>query len=367
LPPLLDLGAQHAPLRAEIDAAIARVIDTSSLIGGAELEAFETEFAAFLGCRRAVGVASGTDALRLALIACGVGPGDEVITSAVSFVATAAAILAVGATPVLVDPDPASGLLEAPSAAAAITARTAALLPVHLYGQCIDLHAFAELAERHGLALIEDACQAHGATRDGLAAGTVGDAAAFSFYPGKNLGALGDAGALTTNRDELAERVARLRDHGRSERYLHLEVGATARLDALQAAVLRVKLRRLADWNSARREHARAYDAVFDELGIEHVAAVAGSVFHQYVLLDDERDRLAGGLAARGVGTGVHYPLALHHQPALAGRVRAGGSLEGAESLTARCLSIPVYPELSAPERDQIVAAVAALQPTGVS
>lgn len=367
MPPLLDLGAQHAPLRGEIDAAIGRVIDANEFIGGSELVAFESEFAAFLGCPHAVGVASGTDALRLALLACDIGPGDEVITSAMSFIATVAAILAVGATPVLVDPDPTTGLIDADTAAAAITSRTAALLPVHLYGQCVDLHAFAKLASRRGLALIEDACQAHGATRDGLVAGTVGDAAAFSFYPGKNLGALGDGGMLTTNGAALAERVVRLRDHGRSDRYLHTEVGATARLDGLQAAVLRIKLRHLEEWNAARREHARAYGKAFDELGIEHVAAQAGSVYHQYVLRCDDRDALAAGLGERGVGTAVHYPVPLHRQPALVGRVSIEGSLDGAEELAARCLSIPVYPELSGEERELVLTTIAVLQPTGVS
>jgi len=363
--PLLDLAAQHDPIRGELDRAMAAVLDCNGYIGGPEVDAFEAEFAVWVGSRHCVGVSSGTDALRLGLLACGVGPGDEVITSAMSFIATTAAILAVGATPVLVDPDPVSGLLTVDGVAAAINARTVALLPVHLYGQAVDLRAFRALADAHGLALVEDACQAHGARRDGLAAGAVGDVAAFSFYPGKNLGGFGDGGALTTSNREIAERVARLRDHGRSDRYTHGEIGATARLDALQAAVLRIKLRRLTDWNEARRAHGEFYDVAFDELGIDHVrqAADSESVFHQYVLLCDDRDGVASGLAARGIGTGIHYPVPLHRQPALAGRVLTAASLDGAENLAARCLSIPVFPELHDVARGEIVDAVAALHP----
>ena len=362
--PLLDLGAQHAAMRAEIDVAIARVIDGGTFIGGDEVESFEREFAAQIGAAHCVGVGSGTAALALGLRALGIGPGDEVITSAMSFVATSAAILQVGATPVLVDPDCATGLLEADAVEGAITPATAALLPVHLYGQPVDLRAFRELADRHGLKLVEDACQAHGARRDGLAAGAVGDVAAFSFYPGKNLGALGDGGALTTRDAELAERVRRLRDHGRIDRYVHAEVGETARLDALQAAVLRVKLARLPAWNAARRANAARYDALLDEAGVDHVRQREGSesVFHQYVVLCEERDQLAAGLAERGIGTGIHYALPLHRQPALAGRMRCVGSLEGAESIAARCLSIPVHPDLSAEAVQEIAAATAELQ-----
>lgn len=360
--PLLDLGAQHAPLRAELDAAISRVVDATSFIGGAEVEAFEREFADFCGAEHCVTLSSGTEALRLGLVAAGVGPGDEVITTAMTFVATVEAIIGAGAAPVLVDPDPRTGLLEPAAAAAAITERTAALLPVHLYGQPVDLVAFRALADSAGLLLAEDACQAHGAERDGLRAGTVGDFAAFSFYPGKNLGALGDGGALTTGSRDLAERVARLRDHGRLDRYLHVDVGTTARLDAIQAAALRVKLPQLERWNAARREHAAAYDSAFSALGVAHVPELPGArgVYHQYVLLADDRDRLANALAGRGVATGVHYPVALHEQPALQGRIRVAGELTGAEQIALRALSLPVYPELTDEARTVVIGAIAA-------
>lgn len=360
--PLDDLAAQHGLLSGEIEAAIAGVLASNAFIGGPEVQAFEREFAAYLGCEYAVGLASGSDALRLGLQACGIGPGDEVITSAMSFIATVAAVLAVGATPVLVDPDPVTGLLEADAAAEAIGERTAALLPVHLYGQAVDLAAFKALAVRHDLALIEDACQAHGASRNGLVAGTVGDAAAFSFSPGKNLGALGDGGALTTSRAYIAERVSRMRDHGRLERYVHREVGENSRLDAIQAAVLRVKLRHLEAWNEARRGHAEAYDTAFDEQGIGHIRQAHGarSVFHRYVLLCDERDALAAALTELGIATAVHYPLALHRQPALAGRVRTLTPPVCAEAIAARCLSIPVFPELDKSRRRAIVDGIAA-------
>jgi dTDP-4-amino-4,6-dideoxygalactose transaminase len=366
--PLLDLGAQHAPLRSEIEASVAAVLDTTGFIGGPAVARFETEFAAYCGVEHAVTVSSGTAALQLALQAAGVGAGDEVITSAMTFVATVEAIVNAGATPVLVDPDPRTGLLDPGPAAAAITERTAALLPVHLYGHCVDLRGFRALADRHGLFLLEDACQAHGAWRDGVQAGAVGDAAAFSFYPGKNLGALGDGGALTTGRADIAERVARLRDHGRIDKYLHAEIGTTARLDALQCAALSVKLPHLDGWNARRREHAEAYDAAFGELGIAVIAAPADarSVYHHYVLLCDDRDAIAAGLDERGIATGVHYPVALHDQPAVRGRARHG-ELPGAERLASSVLSIPVHPDLTTDQRCAVIDAVTAVVPCGAA
>jgi dTDP-4-amino-4,6-dideoxygalactose transaminase len=330
------------------------------------VEAFESEFAAFCGTPHAVTVSSGTAALQLALQAAGIGPGDEVVTSAMTFVATVEAIINAGATPVLADADPRTGLLEPAAAAAAITDRTAALLPVHLYGHCADLRGFRALADRHGLFLLEDACQAHGAERDGLRAGAAGDAAAFSFYPGKNLGALGDGGALTTGRADIAERVARLRDHGRRDKYLHGEIGTTARLDALQCAALRVKLPHLAGWNARRREHAAAYDAAFGPLGIDAIAAPEGarSVYHHYVLLCEDRDAVAAGLSQRGIGNGVHYPVALHQQPAVQGRARHG-DLSGAERLASTVLSIPVHPDLTDDQRRDVIDAVVTVVPHG--
>ena len=352
--PLLDLAAQHAPLRAELEAALTGVMASGRFVGGAEVERFERDFAAFCGARHCVGVGSGTDALRLGLWAAGVGPGDEVVTTAMTFIATVEAILEVGALPVLADPDPLTGLLTVEAAEAAITDRTVALLPVHLYGQAVDLAGFRALADRRGLLLVEDACQAHGAERDGLRAGSVGDFAAFSFYPGKNLGAFGDAGALTTNDEALATRVALLRDHGREDHYLHAVSGTNSRLDAIQAAVLNVKLPRLEAWNAKRRANAAVYDA---ELGLPSVAQAPGSlpVYHHYVLLTDEREELIARLGERGVATGVHYPVPLHRQPGLTGRVVAASELEAADSLADTVLSIPVHPELSPEARELVI------------
>jgi dTDP-3-amino-3,4,6-trideoxy-alpha-D-glucose transaminase len=301
-----------------LDEAIARVITRGWFILGPELEAFEAEFAAASGATHAVGVGTGTDAIALTLRAIGVGPGDEVITSPMSAAFSALAIVMAGATPVFADIDTERLNLDPRAAEAAITPRTAALLPVHLYGQPADMPAFATIASRHGLALVEDACQAHLATSHGHAVGTFGAAGAFSFYPTKNLGALGDAGAVTTNDAGLAEKLRRLRNGGQSERYRHVEFGVNSRLDEMQAAILRERLRRLPAWTTRRREIASTYRASLDGARVTVPRECdPGHVYHLFPVLVEDRDDFQRHLNARGIGTLVHYPVPLPRQPAL--------------------------------------------------
>jgi dTDP-4-amino-4,6-dideoxygalactose transaminase len=359
--PLLDLHAQHASIREELDAAIAGVIAHGKFVQGPEVVEFEQAFATYCGVSYCVGTSNGTSAIELLLRAAGIGRGDEVVTTPMTFIASVEPILLAGARPVFADVDPETALLRADAVEAAITPRTVAIMPVHLYGQTVDLDAFRELADRHQVLLIEDAAQAHGARWRDRPAGSVGDAATFSFFPGKNLGALGDAGAVTTNDEALAARLRKLRDHGRMDKYRHDEVGTNARLDTLQAAVLNVKLRRLERWNDGRRVHAAGYDEAFAAL--EDVTPIrvvddAVAVYHQYVVRVADRDRAALALAERGISTGVHYPLPLHRQPALEGLV--GGDFAAAEALAEEVLSLPVYPELTEAQRDSVVAALAA-------
>ena len=358
---LLDIRAQHDELEGAVERAVLEVLRHGRFVGGPEVAAFEQDFAAFCGTADAVGVGSGTEALRLALIAGGVRRGDEVVTTSSSFFATAAAIVEVGAVPVLVDPDLHTGLITPEAAAAAIGPRTSALLPVHLWGQTVDLAGFRALAERHGLLLVEDAAQAHGASSGAIAAGAGGQLAAFSFYPGKNLGALGEAGIVTTSDPSLAARLRRLRDHGRDGHNLHVEVGVNARLDTIQAAALGAKLPRLAHWNARRREIARSYDEAIAGLpGVTpiDVADARGCAYHHYVVRVDERDGFRAALAARGVETGIHYPVPLHLQPALRDRVRLAGPLPAAEELAETVVSLPVHPTLAAAAVDHVVGAL---------
>jgi dTDP-4-amino-4,6-dideoxygalactose transaminase len=357
--PLLDIHAQHDSVRDELEAAIARVLAHGRFISGPEVAEFEEAFAAYCGAAHCIGTSNGTTAIEIVLRAAGIGPGDEVVTTAFTFIASVEPILFAGATPVLADVDPETGLLEVDAVEAAITERTAALMPVHLYGQTVDLDAFRELADRRKLLFIEDAAQAHGAEWRGRRAGSVGDAATFSFFPGKNLGALGDAGGVTTNDDALAERVRKLRDHGREDKYRHDVVGTNARLDTLQAALLHAKLRHLDDWNEARRRHAAAYDAAFADVeGVTPIRIRDGAlaVFHQYVVRLEDRDAARAALAAQEIETGVHYPIPLHRQPALAGLV--SGEFPAAEALASEVLSLPVFPEMTEEQRDSVVAAL---------
>jgi len=364
--PLLDLNAQHASLGERLDGAIASVVGHGQFVQGPEVARFEDAFARFCDARHCVGTSSGTSAIELALRAAGIGRGDEVVTTPLTFIATVAPIVQAGAHPVLADVDAATGLVQVESVEAAITPRTAALLPVHLYGQTIDLDGFRSLADRHKLFLLEDAAQAHGARWRGRRAGSVGDAATFSFFPGKNLGALGDAGCVTTNDQALDARIRKLADHGRVDKYRHDELGINARLDTLQAAVLLAKLPHLDDWNERRRRHAAAYDEAFGPApGVDRIRVRDGAlaVYHQYVVRLADRDRVREELRERGISTGVHYPVPLHWQPALDGV--ATGSFPVAERLAREVTSLPVFPELSSEQRDAVVAGVTAAVETG--
>lgn len=346
--------------RPAIEAAIARVLDSGWFVLGPEVAAFEAEFAASAGASHAVGVNTGTDAIALALRGLGIGAGDEVITSPLSAAYSALAIDMIGARPVFADIDPVRLTLAPDAVAAAVTARTRAVLPVHLYGQPADMDGIAAVAARHGLVVVEDACQAHGATVAGRPVGRGSAAAAFSFYPTKNLGALGDGGAVTTDDPALAERVRRLRNGGQSSRYHHDETGVNSRLDELQAAILRARLPRLAAATAARRRLAGRYRAA---LAAAPVAVPpecdAGHVYHLFPVLTEARDRVQADLLARGVETLVHYPVPIPRQPAARGWSPA--DCPAADAACARLVSLPLYPSLAATAQDDVVAAVLSL------
>lgn len=355
--PFVDLQAQYAPLKDEILAAIASVLDAMQLFQGPQQRAFEEEFARFCGCQHAVGVSNGTDALELALRALNIGAGDEVITQPNTFVATAEAISAVGARPVFVDVDERSACLDPANIEASLSPRTRAIIPVHLYGRPSDMGPIVAIAREHGLAVIEDACQAHGARLGERRAGALGDIACFSFYYSKNLGAYGEAGAVTTNDPALAEWVRLYRDHGSSVRYQHEVIGRNARLDAIQAAILSVKLPHLERWNEERRTHARQLSQLLAETSLE-LPDFGGDavyhVFHLYVARHPERDRLRAFLGQRGIATGVHYPTPIHLQPAYAWLGYRRGAFPVAERWADQCLSLPMYAELSAGQIERI-------------
>jgi dTDP-4-amino-4,6-dideoxygalactose transaminase len=348
--PMVDLKAQYARIRNDVDAGIARVVSGTGFIKGEDCGLFEQEFAAFCGAKAACGVANGTDALTLALKAYGVGPGDEVVTVANTFVATGEAVLLNGATPVWVDVDPATYTMDPAKLERAIGARTKVILPVHLYGHPADMRAILEIASRHGLPVLEDAAQAHGAEVDGTRAGALGHAACFSFYPGKNLGAYGDAGTVVSNDEAFIARVREVANHGSgAEKYSHRVPGTNSRLDSIQAAVLRAKLPHLDAWNRERAERAQAYTTAL--AGIEGVVlptvrAGAKSAWHLYTIRVPARDDLAAHLKAQGIATAVHYPRPLHLQPAMAAAGGRPGQLPVSESLCREVLSIPLYPEL---------------------
>jgi dTDP-4-amino-4,6-dideoxygalactose transaminase len=355
--PLVDLQAQYAVIQNEIDAAIRRVVESAQFIMGPDVAAFEEEFAAWSRLPYCVGLGSGTAALELTLRALRVGRGDEVITAAHTFIATAEAISAVGAKPIFVEIDPLTYNLDPGAFAAAISPRTRAVVPVHLYGQPADMTHIGAIAAEHGIAVIEDAAQAHGATLDGRAVGTFGDAACFSFYPGKNLGAYGDAGAIVTQKAELAAQVRSLRNHGRRSKYLHDQVGFGHRIDTLQAAILRAKLPFLSGWTEARRRLAARYDELLTNTGVTlpYVAPAANPVWHLYVIRTPERDALFKELESKGIGAGVHYPVPLHLQPAYAFLGHRAGALPVTEEVAATCLSLPIYPEMSDAQQDRVV------------
>lgn len=348
--PMVDLKAQYARIRAEVDAAVARVLESTQFIKGEECTLLEREFAAYCGAAHACGVANGTDALILALRAYGVGPGDEVVTVANTFIATGEAILLNGAKPVFVDVDPDTFTLDPSALEKAITPKTKVILPVHLYGHPADMEPILAVAKRHGLPVLEDAAQAHGAEIDGRRAGNLGHAACFSFYPGKNLGAYGDAGMVVSNDKEFLARVRQIANHGGgSNKYDNVVLGTNSRLDTLQAAILRVKLRHLDTWNRERQERAAAYSAALS--GIPGVMLPrerqgARSAWHLYTVRTPDRDALASRLKEKGISTAVHYPRPIHLQPAMAPAGGRPGDLPVSEQLSREVLSLPLYPEL---------------------
>ena len=355
--PFLDLRRQHATLRAELDDALRDVVGGDCFVGGPQVEAFEHAFATFCGATAAVGVANGTDAIELALRALGIGAGDEVITAANTCIPTVAGIEASGATPVLVDVDEASFTLDPNELPDATTSRTKAIVPVHLYGQCADVHAVGEYAREHGLVVVEDAAQAHGAAHDGVRAGRLGAAAGFSFYPTKNLGAMGDAGAIVTNNPHLAQTARELRGFGERGREA-VRRGSNSRLDPIQAALLLVKLRRLETWNDRRRQLAALYRSeLADAVVVPNEGAAAHHVYHLFVIRSPRRDALARDLARRGIATLVHYPRAVHEHPAYHELGRPG-RLARSERLAREVLSLPLYPELTDEEVRAVAAAV---------
>jgi dTDP-4-amino-4,6-dideoxygalactose transaminase len=366
--PFVDLKAQYETLRDEVADAIQGVLDSAQFIGGEAVASFERDFAAYCQVRHARGVASGTDALHLALRALDIGHGDEVITTAHTFIATAAAIVAAGARPVFVDIDPDTHTIDPRMIERALTSRTRAIVAVHLFGQPADMGPIKDIARRHDLYVLEDAAQAHGAEYQGVRTGALGDVACFSFYPGKNLGAYGDGGAVTTNSAAIAERIERLRDHGRTSHYSHAEIGFNSRLDALQAAVLQIKLRRLDEWNTNRQRAAEWYSAELAQSGIKTPFVRKGSthVYHLYVIATNERDAMRNKLDEAGVATGIHYPLPLHLQPAFAYLGYRRGDFPCSEAMAARSLSLPMFPELARDHVRRIAAiARAAAEPAG--
>jgi dTDP-4-amino-4,6-dideoxygalactose transaminase len=364
--PFLDLWRIHEPFAATLGEEFSSLIERGSFVNGAEVAAFEDAFAAYCGAEHCVGFSSGLDALRLALIAAGLGRGSEpggqeVIVPAHTFIATVEAVTQAGARPVLVDVREDDFNLDAELAAAAVTEQTAAILPVHLYGQLVDVEAVGDLARRHGLTVIEDACQAHGATRAGVRAGTLGDAAAFSFYPGKNLGAMGDAGAVVCDDPELARSMRALREHGQREKYHHVVPGYTARIDTLQAIVLQRKLPYLDEWNEQRRTIAAAYSRDLDGVGdLMLPASAEGSepVWHLYVVRTGNPEGLAEHLAARGIGTGRHYPEPIHLSAAYRSLGYGPGDFPVTERIAASVLSLPIFPGMTGEEVETVVEGV---------
>lgn len=366
--PFVDLSRQHAPLADEIDAALRGVIEKSAFINGPEVELFESEWAEFCEAEFAVGVGSGTAGLFLTLQALGIGPGDEVIVPANTFIATALAVVHLGAKLVLVDCDQEAGTIEVDATARAQTKQTRAIIPVHLYGQAADLEPLVALAASENIVVVEDACQAHGARYRGRRVGGIGQAGCFSFYPSKNLGALGDAGAVVTNDGNLAKRLKLARDLGQARKYEHVMSGYNERLDTLQAAVLRVKLPHLDRWNALRRTHAVAYQEGLAESGVKtpSPATWGEHVWHLYVIRSSSRDGLADGLGGSGVQVGFHYPTPLHFQPALRGLGYRAGDFPHAEAWSRELLSLPMFPELEKDEISRVVEAVSSL-PTVVT
>jgi dTDP-4-amino-4,6-dideoxygalactose transaminase len=356
----LDLGAAYRELKPEIDAAVSRVLESGWYILGPEVEAFEAEWAAYCDAKHAVGLANGLDALTLALRSLDIGPGDEVIVPSNTYIATWLAVTGVGATPVPVEPDVATHNIDPARIEAAITSRTRALLPVHLYGQPADMDPILDIASRHGLRVIEDAAQAHGARYKGKRIGTHGDVVCWSFYPGKNLGALGDAGAITTNDTALAERVALLRNYGSRQKYVNEEAGVNSRLDPIQAAVLRVKLGVLDEWTERRRAVASSYTKGLaqSDVILPHVPDWAEPAWHVYVVRTSDREALQDRMTEAGIGTLIHYPIPPHMQAAYSGMGISPEALPLACDLASEVLSLPMGPQLSLDQVQNIVNAL---------
>jgi dTDP-4-amino-4,6-dideoxygalactose transaminase len=367
--PLVDLAAQHAAVADEVAEGWQEVLARTAFIGGPQVPAFESEYAAFTGTRHCVGVANGTDAIEIALRALGVGHGDECILPANTFIATVEAVCRTGAAPVLVDcADDETYLIDTGAVEAAVTARTRAIIPVHLYGQPAPVERLLTLADRIGAWVVEDAAQSQGARRNGVSAGALGHAAATSFYPGKNLGAYGDAGAVLTGSDDVAQRARMIRNHGSVRKYEHEVFGFNSRMDTLQAVVLSAKLRRLAAWNAARRDAVARYDALLTGLGhVIRPRTLEGNehAWHLYVVRVPDRDRVLKELNAAGIGAGIHYPAPIHRTPAFAGLARAGlarvgGALTVAERTAPELLTLPLFAEITAGQQERVTCALAA-------
>lgn len=362
--PYLDLRSQYQSIKAEIDAAVLRVLDSAQFVLGEEVAAFEREFAAYCGAREAIAVNSGTSALHLALLAADIGPGDEVITVPFTFVATAAAIQYAGARPVFIDIDPRTYTMAPDSIERAITPRTKAIMPVHLYGHPADMDSILDVARQHGLTVVEDAAQAHGAEYKGRRCGSMGRLAGFSFYPGKNLGAYGEGGAVTTNDPTLAKKIRLLRSWGEERRYEHLFKGFNYRMDGIQGAILRVKLRYLERWTEARRARAGDYRRALMGAGIDAPTELddCRHVYHVYAVRVRNRDAVRESMQKAGIQTGVHYPIPVHLQPAYADLGYAAGDFPVSEAVAAEVLSLPMYPELTTEQVGSVAAAVLAAE-----
>ncbi|WP_017957534.1 DegT/DnrJ/EryC1/StrS family aminotransferase [Rhizobium leguminosarum] len=359
--PFLDIKAQYQSIKGEIDAAVLGVLASGQYVLGDEVAHFEQEFADYCNVKHAIAVNTGTSALHLALLAAGVGPGDEVITVPFTFVATVSAICYTGARPVFVDVEPVTLTMDPAEVEAKITPRTKAIVPVHLYGQMADMDAIKAIAERHGIPVIEDACQAHGAQYKGHRAGSIGLSGCFSFYPGKNLGACGEGGMVVTNDDDQAKTMRMLRDWGQEQRYHHLLKGFNYRMDAIQGAILRVKLRHLEAWTEARRTHARRYSSLLAGSTVLMIPVEASDrrhVYHVYAIRSRDRDGLQRLLSAEGIPSGLHYPIPVHLQKAHADLGYQAGDFPVSEAAAREVLSLPIYPEMPVRHVDQVVAAL---------
>jgi dTDP-4-amino-4,6-dideoxygalactose transaminase len=359
--PMVDLKTQYAQLKSEIDFGLHEALENCAFVLGPNVQAFENEAAEYLGVRHAIGVANGTEALHLALLAAGIGSGDEVITSPFTFIATAEAIRYTGATPVFVDIDPKTFNIDPKAIEGAITDKTAAVMPVHLFGQPCDMDAIAAICARHDLKIIEDCAQSFGASIAGRQTGSIGIGAGFSFFPSKNLGAYGDGGLVTTHSDEIAQKVKTLRNHGSEVRYYHDVIGYNSRLDELQAVILRVKLRHIEEFNAGRRRAAHLYSELMADLPVEtpHEDGIGVHVYHQYTLLSDRRDDLMTALQAAQIACAIYYPVPLHQQKVFAEDCRSV-TLPVTEAVASRCLSLPIFPELEEAQVREVVSVIRA-------